>query len=709
MKKRTLETTNFDRKRAKHGKSVANASVFADQLPNAFQYETSFMHRDVVTHVVVARSCEFIITGSKDGHVKFWRKMESSIEFVKHFQAHLGSINSMVVSPDGKQLLTTSNDKMIKIFDIPIFDMSSMIEAIDYIPTASIWLSNSKIACADSNSNIIRIYRTDTITVNNNININNNNNNNNNNSILPIHEIKTLHRSPITCFDIYINLSPNNNNNNNNNNNYCISCDMKGIIEYWDIDTYQPLSNKNSTIINFSLKTTTDLYELAKKKIIPLSIRISNDGKYFIIMTNIFHYYLFSYYNGKLIGDYDESYERYEAILAAAASVSVSAATVDNDNENGDQEDEDEKEASKSQAQAQANNEIIKSKLAKEKEIQMQQQQQQHQYMYMNMNNVVFDETGKYIIYSSIIGIKVLDIKNNTIIKVIGKNDINERYMSLALYQGSTKVDIQYLLASGKGNKKSMITNGEDDQGLISDPTIYACSYNKNRFYCLTRREPENSDIRDIYNENPNLVNGNGNSNEMKEIEIQNLINKRNENLGYNAIIHTSCGDIHLKLYPNETPKTVENFTQHSKNGYYDNVIFHRVIKGFMIQTGDPTGDGTGGESIWGNEFEDEIVTNLKHTQPYTLSMANAGPGTNGSQFFITTVQCPHLDGKHTIFGKVIKGFDVVNDIEKARVDKNDKPIHYIKILSIDVITGADKQEKENEKEKGKNEDEDES
>ena len=144
--------------------------------------------------------------------------------------------------------------------------------------------------------------------------------------------------------------------------------------------------------------------------------------------------------------------------------------------------------------------------------------------------------------------------------------------------------------SDGKGNKKSMITNGEDDQGPISDPTIYACSYNKNRFYCLTRREPENSDIRDIYNENPNLVNGNGNSNEMKEIEIQNLINKRNENLGYNAIIHTSCGDIHLKLYPNETPKTVENFTQHSKNGYYDNVIFHRVIKGFMIQTPQKTG-----------------------------------------------------------------------------------------------------------------------
>lgn len=96
-------------------------------------------------------------------------------------------------------------------------------------------------------------------------------------------------------------------------------------------------------------------------------------------------------------------------------------------------------------------------------------------------------------------------------------------------------------------------------------------------------------------------------------------------------------GDIFIILFPEECPKTCENFLTHAKNGYYNSVIFHRVIKGFMVQTGDPLGDGTGGESIWGSHFEDEFSANLNHEKPFMVSMANAGPNTNGSQFFITT------------------------------------------------------------------------
>jgi peptidylprolyl isomerase domain and WD repeat-containing protein 1 len=109
------------------------------------------------------------------------------------------------------------------------------------------------------------------------------------------------------------------------------------------------------------------------------------------------------------------------------------------------------------------------------------------------------------------------------------------------------------------------------------------------------------------------------------------------------ATLHTTSGDITIRLFPTVAPKAVENFVTHAKNGYFNGVIFHRVIKKFMIQTGDPMGDGTGGESIWGKEFEDEI-SNLKH-EKYTVSMANAGPNTNGSQFFITTEKtvCPIL------------------------------------------------------------------
>ena len=151
-------------------------------------------------------------------------------------------------------------------------------------------------------------------------------------------------------------------------------------------------------------------------------------------------------------------------------------------------------------------------------------------------------------------------------------------------------------------------------------------------------------------------------------------------------IMRTNMGDIHIKLFSNECPKTVENFVTHSKNGYYNNIIFHRVIKGFMIQTGDPMGNGTGGESIWGGEFGDEFHRTLRHDRPFTVSMANAGPNTNGSQFFITTVPTPWLDNKHTVFGRVVKGFEVVSNIESLKVNKHDKPVEKdVKILSMEV------------------------
>jgi len=203
----------------------------------------------------------------------------------------------------------------------------------------------------------------------------------------------------------------------------------------------------------------------------------------------------------------------------------------------------------------------------------------------------------------------------------------------------------------------------------------------KNRFFIFSKREPaetENEKVlskRDIINEKPT-----------KE-EMQSLVQATPTHLGNQAILETSLGEIHIKLYPKEVPRTVENFVSHSRNGYYNNLIFHRVIKGFMVQTGDPKGDGTGGESIWGGEFEDEFDPELRHDKPFMVSMANCGPNTNGSQFFITTVPCPWLNNKHTVFGKVFKGFDTVQAIESVRCDKNDKPLIDVRLFSIKIIT----------------------
>jgi peptidylprolyl isomerase len=126
----------------------------------------------------------------------------------------------------------------------------------------------------------------------------------------------------------------------------------------------------------------------------------------------------------------------------------------------------------------------------------------------------------------------------------------------------------------------------------------------------------------------------------------------------------TNQGDIELTLMPDVAPLAVENFKTHVKNGYYDGLIFHRVIKNFMIQGGDPTGTGRGGKSIWGKPFKDEYKANITFDKPGVLAMANAGPNTNGSQFFITTANTYWLNGRHTIFGYVSKGMDIVKKIE---------------------------------------------
>ena len=140
----------------------------------------------------------------------------------------------------------------------------------------------------------------------------------------------------------------------------------------------------------------------------------------------------------------------------------------------------------------------------------------------------------------------------------------------------------------------------------------------------------------------------------------------------YHATISTNHGDMKLKLNAAEAPKTVNNFVSLARDGFYDGVVFHRIIEGFMIQGGDPDGNGTGGP---GYKFADEQGgLDLKHDKPGKLSMANAGPNTNGSQFFITLAPTPHLNGKHAVFGEVVEGQDVLEKIGGVDVDVRDKP-----------------------------------
>lgn len=155
--------------------------------------------------------------------------------------------------------------------------------------------------------------------------------------------------------------------------------------------------------------------------------------------------------------------------------------------------------------------------------------------------------------------------------------------------------------------------------------------------------------------------------------------------------IETTQGTFEVALKSDVAPKAVENFLKHAEEGYYNGLIFHRVIKGFMIQGGDPTGTGRGGKSIWGTPFEDEVTDTVKFDKPGLLAMANAGPKTNGSQFFITTAATPWLNKKHTIFGEVVKGYDVIQKIESTKTGPGDRPAEDQKIIRITIKNPASK------------------
>jgi peptidyl-prolyl cis-trans isomerase B (cyclophilin B) len=150
----------------------------------------------------------------------------------------------------------------------------------------------------------------------------------------------------------------------------------------------------------------------------------------------------------------------------------------------------------------------------------------------------------------------------------------------------------------------------------------------------------------------------------------------------YSAVLHTDKGDIRLKLFAEKTPRTVNNFVFLAQEGYYDGTIFHRVISDFMAQGGDPTGSGSGGP---GYRFADEFHKDLRHDKPGVLSMANAGPNTNGSQFFITHVPTPWLDGKHSVFGEVTDGMDVLLSIPARDPQRTSSPA--VHLNSVEIIT----------------------
>eukprot|EP01052_Picozoa_sp_SAG31_P010361 SAG31_NODE_566_length_14037_cov_32.372148_9_plen_553_part_00 len=459
--------------------------LYLDALPSCEMYEKSYMHRGTVTDVLVTPN-EFIVTASMDGTVKFWKKAPAAIEFVKHFRAHLEPITGMCASADGAFLATVSSDRSLKIYDVQNFDMISMLK-LGYLPGACQWVSkkgaaDGLVAVSEHDSAEIRIYRA-RAGVND-----------------AVRQGTAGHSAPVRLIGY------------NAVNDVAVSIDQKGMVEYWDPETFDFPAGK----VAFKYKAETSLYEFAKKKTIATSIAFSRDGAQFVCVGADRQVRVFHFRTGKMRMQYDEGLAVYQR-LQQDGSPQYHLDPID-----------------------------FGRRVAMEQTNDSQQQA-----------NAVFDESGNFILYSTMLGIKVVNIKTHQVARLLGKVETNERFVKVALYQGKPKRPVGL-----------STTLGPEEP----DPTIFCTSSKKNRFFYFSTREPP-EEGRDVFNERPT-----------KDDLAVVLEETSAKSKVQGVIIRTTMGDIHCKLYPEECPRTIENFVTHSKNGYYNGVMFHRVIKSFMLQ-----------------------------------------------------------------------------------------------------------------------------
>ncbi|KAJ5670811.1 uncharacterized protein N7477_006174 [Penicillium maclennaniae] len=419
----------------------------------------------------------------------------------------------------------------------------------------------------------------------------------------PLHTVKTIHRAPVVSLAF------------NDAFDCVVSADESGMVEYWRAGdgSFEKPDNV------FALKSSTNLFAFKKAKSVPTAITISPSGEHFATMSFPDRQVrVFEFATGKLYRTYDESIATITDMQQAGT------------------------------APYQLDELEFGRRLGVERELEGESTR--------NKVNVSFDESGHFLLYGSLYGIKCINTYTNRVVRVYGREE-PFRALNLALYQGAPQ----------KKGSNPLLQEAEE-----RDPVLLCTGFAKVRFYMFTNETEVSKSSRDVQNEKPTQAARDSATGPSKAAET-----------GTAAVLHTTLGDIHLRLYPSAAPRTVENFVTHARRGYYNNTIFHRVIRKFMIQGGDPQGDGTGGESILGGEFADEF-SSLRHDKPYTLSMANAGPDTNGSQFFITTEKTPWLDNKHTVFGRAVQGLDVVHKIENVKTHK-EKPEVDVKIVSISI------------------------
>lgn len=521
------------------------------------------MHRTHVTHILSSAST--IIVASEDARVTFWARDTSpaqnhynptekqtshptALHFVKAFRAHAAPLSDMRLSPDKTTVATLSGaDQTLKLFSVASYDMRDFtsIKFQSAGPLVIVRASRavqSVIIPHQQNPSHATAFRLDDLTHRTTL-------------ILP-------HFEPVRL--LAYNLPA----------NAVISIDQGNIIEYWTvpptIDEHTTRVSTDVPKLKFRSKLTTDLIYFAKHKIAPTAVEASPDGNRFACTASDNKIRLFSFFDGKLICTIDESLPTISRNVRTSPHLEYPPSTTE---------------------LLHVPEHELGRRIAREKQVQAHPQA-------LSRAVPLFDETSTYLLYATVLGIKVVHIATASCALILGLREAAERFLTISLCEGDTT-----------------------DTAAPLQPLLVASAYDSQRMYLFGCGEAPRLG-RDVFNERPML------RGVARTVETEKRDSQQKE-VPKRATLHTSAGDI-VFSFVGRTPNTVENFTTHAKSDYYNGVIFHRVIKGFMIQTGDPEGDGTGGESIWGRHFEDEIDDSLSH-EAGVVSMANAGPNTNGS------------------------------------------------------------------------------
>jgi peptidylprolyl isomerase domain and WD repeat-containing protein 1 len=527
-----------------------------DEIPTSAHYQVSFMHRSTVTHVEASLKHGYVITACKDGVVKFWKRTSTAAPEEPTPGAPAAKKDPSTPCLEFVKSFTAHVGPVVALCIDPTNDTVASIgkdgliklyDVSTFDATAMVKTSQAfgSAACflQDASKDSLLGIAD---AENGDIHIYSTT------TLSMIHSL-SLHSKTVTGLAY------------NSDHKCCVSADEQGILEVWDCTSGSKEGHvvgatctqaKNQ--LEYASKLDTDLYALAKKNTYALSLSMS--ANYFVVYGADHKVRIYELSTGKIAVRYDERLEMYSSKFANYGMDSI---------EYG-------------------------KRAATEREIADQTRLPSHL--------VQLDPSERYLFIATMVGIKMIDWKKNKVIKIIGKADASQlRFRAFCLCLGDAKLNQQMELARSSGSSIAM-----GDKKRAEDSLIVALGYQQRRFYVFSHTDPlkeEGNDEninRDIWNEAPTAQDrllGSEGGNQRGSSQASSFAK---------AILRTTMGDIHIKLFQ-EVPKTLENFCGHVRAGYYDNVIFHRVIQGFMLQTGDPLGDGTGGESIWGGEFEDEF------------------------------------------------------------------------------------------------------